>query len=308
MKLLDAAIASVSPRWALQRLQARRAMDLLARSYDGAQHGRRTANWRAPGGSANVTIDSALATLRNRSRDMIRNDPYAARAINGLVSKSVGTGITARTEKSVAKAWKQFTDDCDFNGWFDWYGLQNQAARAAFADGECLIRRVRTRDGFGLRLQVLEADYIDTAKFGQLSGGNFIIAGVEVNPRGQRQALWLFDQHPGEAGVPLRGNTSRRVPIEDVIHFYEQDRPGQLRGVPRLTVAMMKAREKNRSHPAPSSTSTRAKPSASAPRAPSATATFTSATCGPSPWAPASPTSCSPATCRTSTTAASAPA
>jgi len=245
MNLIESAIASLAPEWALSRAQARRALDIIshARGYDGAQIGRRTANWKAPGASANVTIEAALATLRNRSREMTRNDPYAKRAIDGLVSKSVGVGIMARTEKSVQKSWKQFCEVCDHDDWFDFYGLQNMAARTAYESGEVLIRRVRVRGDFGLKLQVLEPDYIDTGKFGAQDNGNFVISGVEVDRGGRRQALWLFDNHPGEVGYLTKSYTSRRVPYGDLIHFYKQDRPGQLRGVPTLAVAMMKARD-----------------------------------------------------------------
>jgi lambda family phage portal protein len=242
MPFIDNVIGWISPEAALRRQQARQMLSML-RSYDAAQTGRRTANWKAGGGSANNEIAPALGNLRNRSRELVRNNPYAKRAINGLTAKSVGTGITAKTEKSVANNWKLWTEDCDFDDRFDYYGLQNLAARTGFESGECVVRRIRVSGGFGLKLQVLEPDYIDSAKFGPTSNGNFVIAGVEVNRAGQRVALWLFDQHPGDVAYLTRKYESRRVPWDDVIHHYEQERPGQLRGIPRLSVAMMKARD-----------------------------------------------------------------
>lgn len=242
MALIDNVIGWISPEAALRRERARQVLTML-RSYDGAQTGRRTANWKANGNAANSEIAPALGNLRNRSRELVRNNPHAKRAIAGLTAKSVGTGITAKTDKSVEKPWKRWVEDCDFDDRFDFYGLQNLAARTTFESGECVIRRIRVAGGFGLKLQVLEADYIDSAKFGPTGEGNFVIAGVEVNRAGQRVALWLYDQHPGDVAYLTRRHESKRVPWSDVIHHYEQERPGQLRGVPRLAVAMMKLRD-----------------------------------------------------------------
>ena len=241
MRVIDSVIAQLAPTWALNRERSRRALDIV-RGYDAAQVGRRTANWRAPSGSANNEIVAGLATIRNRSRELVRNNPYAKRAINALVAKSVGVGIVARLEKSVQKPFKIWSEGCDFDGFFDYYGVQSLAARTAYESGEVVVRRVE-KAGFGVQLQVLEPEYIDTSRFGPTSEGNFMIAGVEVNPAGQRVALWLFDKHPGEIAYITSNRQSKRVPWSDLIHFFERERPGQLRGVPRLAVAMMKARD-----------------------------------------------------------------
>jgi lambda family phage portal protein len=242
MPLIDKVIGWISPEAELRRARARQLLAIV-RGYDGAQTGRRTANWKAGGGSANNEIAPALGSLRNRSRELVRNNPHAKRAIAGLVAKSVGTGITAKPEKAVEKQWKLWTEECDFDDRFDYYGLQNLAARTAFESGESVTRRVRISGGFGVKLQVLEGDYIDSAKFGPTNDGNFVIAGVEVNKSGQRIALWLFDQHPGDVAYLTRRHESKRVPWADVIHHYEQERPGQLRGVPRLAVNLIKMRD-----------------------------------------------------------------
>ena len=50
-------------------------------AYDGATAGRRAYGWYAASADANVELMGALIWLRNRSRELIRNNPYAARAI-----------------------------------------------------------------------------------------------------------------------------------------------------------------------------------------------------------------------------------
>ena len=65
MNLLDRAIGLVAPQAALRRAQARAAMAMLARSYEGARIGRRTEGWVVAGTSANAEIGTAIARLRD---------------------------------------------------------------------------------------------------------------------------------------------------------------------------------------------------------------------------------------------------
>lgn len=74
--LIERALAPLFPAWALRRLQARMAFDIAARAYDAAKPARATKNWRAPGTSARAEDGPALAVLRNRSRDLVRNNPW----------------------------------------------------------------------------------------------------------------------------------------------------------------------------------------------------------------------------------------
>ncbi|SNX73159.1 lambda family portal protein [Cereibacter ovatus] len=82
----DHAIATVAPRMAARRVLARQAFETLTRGYDGASKGRRTDGWRAPGSSADTEIGVAGALLRDRMRDLVRNNPHAAKAVAVLVN------------------------------------------------------------------------------------------------------------------------------------------------------------------------------------------------------------------------------
>lgn len=227
----------------MRRARARAALELM-RSYEAAKNTRRTEGWRSAGTSANAEAVPSLATVRNRSRELVRNNPHALRAINMLAAKSVGTGIRARWEKGAQPAWGEFCDTCDFEGDLDLYGIQAMIARASFESGECIIRRVRLREGrVPLKLQILEPDYLDSTKFGPAQNGNLIIAGVEVDPLGRKVAYWLWDQHPGELGMFARTIQSKRVAASEVILFGEKLRPGQLRFMPRLAATMMRLRD-----------------------------------------------------------------
>ena len=236
----DRLLINIAPAWGVRRVQAREAARRMLRHYEAASVGRRTDGWSRRFTDANAAADGrALAFLRAQARDLIRNNPWARRGLRRIVTNTVGWGIKpkamGRGAARVAQLWKQWaeTTECDAAGRLTFYGLQKLVMRTVVESGEVIIRRRMRRPGDGLtipmQLQVLEPDYIDTGKDG-LTGqaGGPIIQGIEFDAIGRRVAYWLFDQHPG--GRVLVNPVSRRIPADGVIHVYEQDRPGQVRG------------------------------------------------------------------------------
>ena len=107
MNWLDRAIGAVAPGAGLRRARQRQMMAILARAYEGAKLGRRTEGWIAAGTGANAEIAPALARLRDRSRDLVRNNPYAAKAVAALVSDMVGTGLLPRARAATPELAEQ---------------------------------------------------------------------------------------------------------------------------------------------------------------------------------------------------------
>lgn len=240
---LDRAIGAVAPRAAVRRVLARQSFDMLARGYDGAARGRRTDGWRAPGTSADTEVAIGGALLRDRMRDLVRNNPHAAKAVSVLVNNIVGAGIMPRAasgddrlDRKADTLWETWSAECDADGQLDFSGLQTLACREMIEAGEVLIRRRprRVSDALPvpLQLQVIESDLLDASRNGELSDGGRIVQGVEFDAIGRRRAYWLFAQHPGDRGLMLRRRLdSAAVPAADVAHVYEKQRT-QVRGVP----------------------------------------------------------------------------
>lgn len=247
--MIERAIANMLPSWAAARAESRVKMkraelriELMQRAFDGAAGGRRNQGWKATGTDANSELAPALARLRNRAREQRRNNPYAESGIAAIADYAVGHGIVPRPlgrtrtiNKRLSGLWKSWaeTTACDADGLNNIYGMQHLAMETIAESGEVLIRRRRrfTSDGLPLpvQLQVLEPDYLDELKDGDLANGGRIIQGVEYDAIGKRVAYWLFQQHPGASGY-WRGLTSQRVPAEDVLHVFMAKRPGQARG------------------------------------------------------------------------------
>ncbi len=150
-------------------------------------------------------------SLRQRARDLVRNNAYATKAVRELVGHGIGTGIIGKAIKSendpssseqIDEAWKIWSQECDAYGQLDFFGLQRQAVRSVIEAGECLVR-MRPRyasDGLHVpfQLQMLEPDYLDHNKTEYTKSGGRIIQGVEFDPIGRRVAYWLYPEHPGE--------------------------------------------------------------------------------------------------------------
>lgn len=249
MNAIDTLIGFFAPEAAMRRARARVALDIYARKYEAAGNGRRTDSWKGTNAGPNTINEVSLDRLRARSRDAYRNQVYARNTVLRIAANVIGTGIqpnpdgqSSASKKKVKELWRKWaeTKECDYDGQQNIYGLQRMAMQAIVRDGEVIIRRRRVSGGtLPIRLQVQEADVIDTRRNYDIQGGGKIIQGVEFNKDLQRVAYWLYDGHPEETGRV----TSRRVPASDVMHVYYKERPGQVRGVPWMAASMIRLKD-----------------------------------------------------------------
>lgn len=267
MTFLDKVIGYFDPEEQLRRVKARIVADHLGkrqeRAYDGATKGRRGEGWKAGGTSANTENASAIITLRNRSRELVRNNPYAARGMQVVATNVVGKGIRAAInhenqakEDKIKEAWNNWAEstDCDYEGRHDLYGIQSLVMRSVVESGEVFIRRRRVRRSeasLPIKLQILESDFLVSEQtLGTISpsSGNKIVQGIEFDAQGRRVAYHFYETHPGSLGWdqftdPKKMFRTIRVSASDVLHIYRMDRPGQVRGVPWLAPTMLRLRD-----------------------------------------------------------------
>jgi lambda family phage portal protein len=228
---------------------------MLARHYEAASPGRRTANWNRARADANVASGPALADLRAHARDLVRNNSWARNGKRTIRDNTVGWGIQPKAVDAGAQGpaigslWKRWAEstDCDADGRLTFYGLQKLIMSEVAEAGEVLVRRRmrQKRDGLPIpmQLQVLEADFIDTMRNGiQGQEGGPIIHGVEFDAIGRRVAYWLFDKHPGSNLVGTSA-ISKRVTASDIAHIYEVERAGQVRGISWYSPAIVSLKD-----------------------------------------------------------------
>jgi len=224
------------------------------RRYEGASKSKRLSRWSAPSTSANDAVGCGIVTLRNRARDLRRNNPYAAKAIQAITSNVVGPGITTQfrgdndvNTKSLESLWASWAEkfEIDFDGRNNIYGMQRLIMDAVSESGEVFVRRrINAAKEFPLQYQVLESDYLDTNQTQPGVDGNYVVQGIEFDPQGRRVAYYLFESHPGASAGAYVGNIkSNRIPAEDVLHIFRMERPGQARGVTWLAPVIVRLKD-----------------------------------------------------------------
>lgn len=218
----------------------------MVTSYEGASHGPRTQKWQTTNANINSLLASNLNELRRRSRDMVRNNAYAANAVESIVANCIGTGIKPQSiakddtfRKNIQELWLKWTDEADFDNLTDFYGLQALILKSVIEGGECFVRFIKNKNKF--QLQVLESEYLDSSKDMQFGKGNKIINGIEFDKSGRRVAYYLFKEHPGSTN--LQSFDSMRVDAKEILHIYKPIRPGQIRGEPWISNVLLKLRE-----------------------------------------------------------------
>lgn len=221
-------------------------------SYNAGSNGRRLAGFFGSNRSINSLLVGSGDDLRGKSHKIVRENAWASGAIDGWTANAIGTGIKPQPritnpvlKKQIQELWSDSCDELDAAGVTDYYGLQALAWRTMMEGGEAFIRIRPRRPSDGLavpmQLQILEADHCPLWKMALLDNGATIRAGIEFDARGQRTAYWLYPEHP-ESGITqfAANNVPVRVPAGQVIHLFAPFRPGQLRGEPWLTRALVK--------------------------------------------------------------------
>lgn len=240
--------------------RASTAMAVAGGGYHGGRMDRSALrNWRPSAGSANADTSLDRTDLRARSRDLARNNPTACAAVNANVTSVIGTGLSMRPridaktlgldevqaeaiEDEIDREWRLWahSQNCDAARTLDFYGLQEQAFRAMLESGDVfpLLPSIKRKDSpYTLAVQLIEADRVSNPSFGMDTAT--MCGGVEFDSFGAPKQYHISNKHPGELNrsgfswqaYPAFGEKTGR---RNVLHLFEQLRPGQARGVPFL--------------------------------------------------------------------------
>ena len=223
------------------------------RMYGGAKFSRLTADWVTGNTSADSEIYGSAQKLRDRARQLCRDNDYAKQALRAIEVNVVGQGIPfqsqvrmqrggrldTRLNDQIEEAWREWTqaNNCHVAGKLSFHEIERLAIRSVAESGEVFIRIVRQQFGNSkvpMGLEVLEADQLDDGLNGRSQQGNEIRMGVEMDEWGRPVAYHFLAYHPGDyqfSNQQISTQRHKRVPAADVIHLYKTERPGQTRGV-----------------------------------------------------------------------------
>lgn len=231
-----------SSRERVQSPDVMQALRLIRARYDAAvtndENRRHWAN--ADNLSANAANSPHVRRLlRNRSRYEIANNSYARGIVLTLANDVIGTGPRLQ----------MLTEDPDVNRlveqeWLHWSGSIGlpeklrtlRMSRASDGEGFAILThnpKLPTRVQIDLKL--VEADQVATPDF--RFEAKIGVDGIEFDRHGNPIAYHVLRRHPGERLGGL-GVGYDRIPADNVIHYFRQDRPEQARGIPDITSAL----------------------------------------------------------------------
>ncbi|GAA0303418.1 phage portal protein [Rhodovulum strictum] len=178
---------------------------------------------------------SALAArgpAKARAAALSMNNPIAARAVEAWAAALVGKGWQVQSQHPDRQIARVLNDELEALVW----PLMPMIARAVVRDGECFVRMLSSPDGF--RLSLLPADQIDPAMTRDLGDGARIVAGVEFDGSEQVTAYHVLPDAPGTP-FGTYGETLR-IPASEILHVFDRQFPGQVRGVTWLAPVLLK--------------------------------------------------------------------
>lgn len=228
------------------------------RNYAAAAKGRLFADFVGSNRSADSEIRWALRDIRNRSRDLERNNEYFRRYLQLLRVNVVGengfnvqvrgrnpdNSLDRAGNNIIEGAWREFSrmGGPTVDGKMSMVDLCNHIITGMARDGEVFLQIVKGNYlRHGIAVQIIEPDRVDEEKNELAQNGNSIRMGVELDKKTRRPiAYHVLTYHKGDYDYMLPANERKYevIPASEMMHIYKPDRAGQTRGVPWSTAAI----------------------------------------------------------------------
>jgi len=218
--------------------------------YDAAQPGGThakhwtNADYLSPDAASSPAVRK---TLRSRCRYEACNNSYAAGIISTLANYVVGTGpqlrliapmdASDRVQRNLLKLAQAF------NAWAWDIGLGRKLQamrRAKSTDGEgfgMLVTRPKPLNGISLGVTIFEADMVTDPELAAMLDPTKP-EGIELGPDGEPARYKVLKVHPGSGASALYESAAITVPADQMLHWYDETRPGLHRGIPEITPAL----------------------------------------------------------------------
>jgi len=202
MNVIDRAVSFMNPEKGLQRVAARKKIEILNTGYSnhGASRTKKSMRgWNSKGGSTVEDIDKNLVLLRERTRDLYMGESIAAGALKTIRTNVVGEGLRMKPQidykylnmtsdqaeewhEKVEREWRLWSEsiNCDAERKNNFLELQQLAFLSQLMSGDSfallpLIQRPNMP--YDIRVMILEADRCSTPTNKK---GATIVSGVET--------------------------------------------------------------------------------------------------------------------------------
>jgi len=230
-------------------------------AFDAAQINNLFSEWETISKPINAQLESDLRTMRARSRNLAKNNPYMKRFFKLCRSNIVGAqgfilnsevtltnGKPARIEReAIQKAWKAFCKKgvpCA-KGKMTMKDIQGMIVNQLFGDGEIIIRVLQGRDvgPHGIAFQFIDPELLDVNHKDNYRG-NRVRMGIETDLGGRVVAYHFHStDSTHEDYYTVGGRGYIRVDKANIIHEFFYEYVDQLRGFPEMVAAMSRLRQ-----------------------------------------------------------------
>ena len=237
----------------------------FARGFDAARQDRHTEGWYGDFGISQWDIRHQLRVVRNRAREMWKNDPYLTRwgaicrnniiGAEGvqLVMDVADWGKDAKTSEWTKRPDKMANEiiQRDFGRWASRPEWVDAAGRKDLAmmewhavidwhrEGEALFRLL---PGFGYPdnpfafcLARIRPDSLALEHSFEMPNGEQVYNGVHVNRWGRVRGYWFYTV---QLATGIWSGEKIYIPADEIIHVYEEDYEGQTRGFPLVACVL----------------------------------------------------------------------
>ncbi len=193
----------------------------------------------------NAVLRQSLTGLRDASRSLVLQNPYARQYVNLSAGTVAGAdGITVRPSPigldgqpdplladRLEKRFYEWASDANrfsADGTISFDTFQALVERSRATDGECFVRL--HSDGDELQVSIIDAARIPSTKNELLKDGAYISNGIERDKQGRVLAYHVADINP--LNYTIQTNSTQRIPASEILHYFIPEFPGQERGFP----------------------------------------------------------------------------
>jgi lambda family phage portal protein len=220
-----------------------------SRAYEGASFDRQNRYWFPTRTSPDIENFYDIPVLRDRSRDLYRNNAIGRGAIRVLVTNVIGRGLACQPSIDAeflglsddeAEAWQnntqrlyeQYELDCDAAGQLHMTQIQKLAYLTWKQAGETfasLPMVVRKESLFALRIKLIDPDLVYNPI--GLMDSQSMRNGIEVDDNERPTAYNIYDW---DGNCKLYSAYGKKTGRRNILHLFRPERPGQSRGIPML--------------------------------------------------------------------------
>lgn len=231
------------------------------RAYSAAAATRFTSDWITEQGSINREIKAAHKKLLSRARDLAKNNDYVRGFLKRCVTNIVGPdGFKLQNRAILNNGDPDETSNVEIETKFDewcrreyctvhktlsFIEVQKLLVTQWKRDGNIIARKITGKgvNKFGFALELLEIDLLDTDMHETLRSGNAVMFGIEFNNWKQPVAYYFKSNKASDELTQNYYGFSRdnvkRVPADEIIHYFSKDHANQLLGVTALAQSML---------------------------------------------------------------------